>query len=456
MLRGRRAVRLDLGEIDAARADTHALLSLANEMPDDRIWLIDALLAHADFPYNNREDLWPSLHLAEQALDLARELDDQPRELASLINVASLRLSLRQSNALEIAEEALHLARALDDLPAEVNILLRIGHAYGIDDLSRSREYLEAALVKSKSLNDKRIEALLLESLGRQFERDGDYHRQLTQYEQKRLALAREIGNRYVEGNALDSCGQIEALYLGDYELGLSQEREALRIWENITSRVFPLLRIAQILTAQGQYEEAMIVLDTARPLADTVVMEIGRAGFSMVNIILFNALNEEARLWQALEYVNQILQMTSDNLVSQQYRMAAACEASEIHLKLARHVVERDQDESHRQIAQALESSQQALDLYQYFGFVQIVECTSEEIFFRHSQALAANGRDREAADFLERAYQEMMRKSDLIPAESPFRKTFLENIELHRAIRAAHAAQFTAGYNNSSSSFI
>ncbi len=443
VLTGRRAILLDLGEIEGARADTHALLQLAQQMPDDRTWLIDALLAHAEFPATTRDELRPSLQVAEHALDLSRELGDKPRELSSLMSVARIRLTLKESDSLSIAEEALALARQLGDLSSEVSILLRIGNAYGVDNLSRSREYLEAALAKSESLNDKRVEIPLLETLGRQFERDGDYHRQLTQYEHRRLKLGREIGNRYVEGQALMFCGQIEALYLGDYESGLSMEREALRIWEAITGRVFPLLRIAQILAVQGQYEAALSTLETARPLADKVVMEIGRAGLGMVNIILFNALGDEAHLWQALELVAQIQRMTSDNLVSQQYRMAASCEASDTHLKLATLFRERDQDEYRRQIEQALESSQTALDLYHNFGFVQIVECTSEEILYRHSLALAANDRPSEASEFLERAYREMMRKYELIPEDSAFRKTYLENIQLHRDILTANKAK-------------
>jgi len=70
-------------------------------------------------------------------------------------------------------------------------------------------------------------------------------------------------------------------------------------------------------------------------------------------------------------------------------------------------------------------------------------VECTSEEILYRHSQALEANLRSAEAIEFLERAHKEMMRKHDLIPADSPLRKTFLENIELHREIQIAYTAQ-------------
>jgi hypothetical protein len=184
-----------------------------------------------------------------------------------------------------------------------------------------------------------------------------------------------------------------------------------------------------------------------ARPLEEKVVFDVGRAGFGLVTVILSNALGDRDRLQAALEITSQIQQMAVDNLVSQQYRMVAACEASAAHLKLAQNFSGRKRTNPERQahVAQALESSQSALDLFQQFGFVQVVECTSEEILYRHSLALAANDRAEEASSFLERAYQEMMRKYDLIPADSPFRKTFLENIELHREIQVAYAAQTT-----------
>jgi hypothetical protein len=138
---------------------------------------------------------------------------------------------------------------------------------------------------------------------------------------------------------------------------------------------------------------------------------------------------------------------MAAHNLVSQQYHMVAACEASATHLKLAQYFSGRKKTSTERQahLLPALESSQSALNIYQQFGFVQVVECTSEEILYRHSLALAANDHADEAAEFLERAYQEMMRKYDFIPDDSPFRKTYLENIELHREIQVAYAAQNT-----------
>ena len=80
---------------------------------------------------------------------------------------------------------------------------------------------------------------------------------------------------------------------------------------------------------------------------------------------------------------------------------------------------------------------------MYQEFGYAHGPECTDEDILFRHSQALAANGCEDETIKYLRRAYDEMIRKYALIPPQSPFRRTYLENIPLHKEIRVAYAAR-------------
>lgn len=447
VLNGRRHVYFQLGQIEAARIDTQALLPLARQMADDSVWLIDALVAQADISRDNRQELIPGLQMAEEALTLAQQLNDQQREMRSLTRVANIRFTLNDPSWRELAERALALASQLGDLRTEVNLLLAIGGKYGMDDLPRGREYLREALSRSEALNDKATKLPLLQAIGQQFERDGDYYRQLTEYEQERLRLSQEIGNRIAEGSALMSCGQIQALYLGDYETGLEMELQTLHFWENITDRLFPMLRIAQIQTALGRHTEAMATLEMARPLEEKVVFDVGRAGLGLVTAILFNALGDKEHLQTALEITSQIQQMVANSLVSQQYQMAAACEASAAHLKLAQHLSRRKRMNAERELhlRQALELSESALKLYEQFGFVQVVECNSEEIIFRHSQALAANDHAAEAAEFLGRAHVEMMRKHDLIPADSPFRTTYLENIQLHQEIQTAYAVQNT-----------
>ena len=188
-----------------------------------------------------------------------------------------------------------------------------------------------------------------------------------------------------------------------------------------------------------------------ARPLGEKVVYDIGRAGLGLVTVILYNALGDEHHLRSALEITSQIQKMVADNLISRQYHMSAACAASITYMNLAQLLTGKKAKSIERQsyLEKALESSQTALNLYEQFGFVQVVECTSEEIFLRHSHALVANNRAAEGAEFLKRAYQEMMRKHNFIPAESPYRKTYLENIQLHRDIRAEYAEQTALASN-------
>jgi class 3 adenylate cyclase/tetratricopeptide (TPR) repeat protein len=445
VLNGRRQALFHLGQVEASRLDTRALLPLARQMEDDPAWLIDALIAQADISRDNRHELLPGLQMAEEALSLARQIGDGPREMRSLTRVANIRFTLNDPTWHELAERALSLAKQFGDLRTEVNLLIAISGKYGMDDMPRGREYLLEALVRSERVEDKATRLPLLQAIGQQFERDGDYYRQLTEYEQERLRLSREIGNRIAEGNALMFCGQVQALYLGDYETGLELQVQALQFWENITDRLFPLLRIAQIQTALGRYDEALGTLETARPLGEKVIFDIGRAGLGLVTAMLYNALGDRDHLESVLEITSQIRQMAADDLISRQYQMAALCEASAAHLKLAQLITGLGGGDWQPHLLQSLQDSEAALQIYQQFGFVQLVECVSEEILFRHSQALAANDRGDESSDFLERAYEEMMRKYELIPADNPFRKTFLENVALHREIRIAYAAQST-----------
>jgi hypothetical protein len=236
-------------------------------------------------------------------------------------------------------------------------------------------------------------------------------------------------------------CGQIQAIYLGDYKGGLALEEDALHIWEQTNRRLFPLLRMAQIYILINQYDEAKASLRLAQPIGEQMINELGRAGLLLVNAILGNAVGDHESLKNTLEYTKKVVEMVENNLISRQYQMAAFCETSDAHLQLATLTKDDAGRQYHRE--QALVFAQNALGIYKEFGFTQVTECTSEEIFFRCYQALQLNSRESEADISLEAAFHEMMRKFDLIPPESTFRKTYLENIKLHRDIRSSYLSQ-------------
>jgi len=442
VLNGRREVLVLMGDFEAIRADARALLRLARQLGDDPTWLIEALLQQPGVAgWRSREELDAGIPMAQQALTLSRQLGDRRREMQSLAAIAWQRFYLNDPTRQEMAERALQLARQLGDQRFEVDILIGLGDVYASSEPERSMAYLEAALPITHALDDRMAELDLLDLIGRQLEDSGDYCRRLMECHEKQLHVSREIGHRPMEGRALMFCGQIQGLYLGDHEAGLALLEECLRIWQGIPAELYPLLRVAQIRVAQGRYDEALATLERARRIGKQNAQDYGRAGLRLVSAILYNALGDEAGLAGALELAAQTRHMFVENpQLSQQYQMAAACEAAAAHLGLAEYAVAEVQRQSH--LHQALESSYAALDIYESFGFVRPIECVSEEILYRHSLALVANGREAEAAEYLQHAHDEMMRKHDLIPADSHFRQTYVENIPLHRSIRAAYAA--------------
>jgi class 3 adenylate cyclase/tetratricopeptide (TPR) repeat protein len=488
VLSGRCSLFHLMGRFESERADALALLELAEHLGDDPVWRIDALLQQFAMMthWQSRGRLDTGVSMAEEALALARQIGDQRREMQALFALANQRVFLDDPAWQEAGERALELARQLEDRRYEAHILINLGTLYSWTDRpERGMAYLEAALSICQTLDDKIAEVHLLDQFGLEAERKGDYCRLLTEYHQKRLEISRAIGYREGEGTALVLCGQTQSLYLGDYEEGLALLEEARRILENTPAEIFVLLRVVQIGAVLGRYEGApsewrlqsgngapsewrlqsgigapsewrlqsgigaLEALERMRHIDEQTVFPHARAGLRLVSAILYNAMGGADNYILALDLAAQARQLVDGNpLLTPQYEIAVAHESAVAHLGLARCVADADVDrasveEQKEHIRLAVESSQTALDLYRALGFVQIIECVSEELLFRHSLALEADGCHAEAADYLQRAYEEMMRKHALIPPDSQFYRTYLENVPLHRAILAAHGAQ-------------
>ena len=309
------------------------------------------------------------------------------------------------------------------------------------DQQERGVAYLEAALPLSRMLDDKRTEMELLSLLSMKAERQGNYTQMLTEYHEKRLQIAREIGHLPLQASALMHCGQIQSIYLGAYEQGLKQLHEAEEFWRERRGGLFVLLRIVQVLTAQGKYDEALEILARAHVLEGQTTMDMGHAGFRLVAAFLYNALGDRDHVQKAAAFTDEARQLVADRqFLSRQYEMAANVTSSTAYLKLAAHAADDAERQMHNE--RALMWSQAAHDLYQTLQGVQIIECTSEQILFCHSEALAANGYHEQAREYLEHAYNETMRKVELIPSDSLFRQTYLNNISLHLSICNAYQA--------------
>ncbi len=455
-LNARREVMLLTGNSTQRWADAKALLPLARQLEDDPRWLIDALLQQpgvADLTC--REEVEAGIPMAQEALTLAREIGDKTREMHSLTAIANQRLMYSDPSWEEAGEEALEVARQAGDQRHEARILIGMGRIYATSDQpERSMGYLEAAaaLSMSHALDDKITQAALLNLLGLDLERNGDYYRLLTEYEQERLLISREIGHRPMESRALNRCGFIQGVYLGDYEAGLDLLEEGSHIWQDSIQAIDHLPALAHLQACRGTLDEAQVALariDAA--LAEVLYHDRGKASLNMIKAITYNALGDSEHLSQTLELAQETRRLARNNpLVSQQYEIAANCKAAEAHIKLARHARRKAESLRHQQEARDLVEA--ALKLYHQHGFVAVNECVSEEVLYRYSQVLTATGQETEAIKYLRRAYDEMIRKYALIPPDSHFRRTYLENIPLHQEIRAAYAARVGALLTDSS----
>ncbi|HEX7434585.1 MAG TPA: adenylate/guanylate cyclase domain-containing protein [Anaerolineaceae bacterium] len=437
----RREVLNLLGDFKASETDAGALLHLAHQLEDDPVWMVDALLQQPGVvSWRSREELKAGIPMAKQALELAQKLGDQRREVLCLMAICRQLLFENDPAIREIGERAITLARQIGDKEMEVNLLIEMGTSLAWSNQPElGMKFLEDALSASRELSDKRHEMALLYLMGLGVERQGDYYRCLTEFFQKRLQISREIGDHPVEGDALMTCGQIMGIYLGDQDTGLLLLEECLRILEDTETVALIHIRMAQLQTEQGSFEDAQATLERVAEFNENNFLTMWRAGYRLVMAKLLIARGSQPELYAAIDRANEVIHLSEEHPeLSRQYKMAACCKLTLAHLKLADFV--EDQAERGSIIHETLAFTQTALDIHNQFGFVQIVESLSEEIFFLRSLALEANHQADEAAGYLEKAYEEMMRKHDLIPADSLLRDSYLENISVHRNIAEAY----------------
>lgn len=440
VLDGRREAHRLAGNLEAMRADALALLPLARQL-NDPTCIIDALLQQPGVgDFMNRAEVEAGIPLAQEALALAQSLGDRHREMRALIAIVNQRLMLNDPTWSEYGERALQLARELGDERYEARLLIGMGRIYSVSDQpEKAIEYLEAAtaLAIQQAPDDRVTQIQLLDLIGLQYERSGDYYTLFVQYQQERLILSREIGHRPFERSALIGCGRVLGGYLGDIETALAYLDLAREIMTGTLEEIAPLMFSMFLHTLAGRYARAWEMMERIQSLGEPL-QDSARASLRLTMATLHIALEERESLVRAVDLAEQTCELASSPLLSRQYTMAAACKAAQALLELAQWI--GDAGQRRDALQRALTYSQTALDIYQHFGFSQFVQCLSEEILYTHSRVLVAHERNEEALTYLQQAYAEMMRKHDLIPEDTGYRRTFLENIPLHQDLLVAY----------------
>jgi class 3 adenylate cyclase/tetratricopeptide (TPR) repeat protein len=206
---------------------TLELMSLSEELDNDEL-RCDALIARADYFLNT--EIVQAKDIAERAVEIAQEIDDQVREAHALHRIGLwgwFRGDYHKSK--ESLEHAFKLYKELGLSREAAASLHWLSLAYGA--LSKYQECLETAkesIELSREVGDKRQESSALRRLAIAHYNQKNYSDGLTHAEQA-LTIHREVGDRGEELHALNVIA-INAANLQKRDLAIKNLNEALEI----------------------------------------------------------------------------------------------------------------------------------------------------------------------------------------------------------------------------------
>jgi tetratricopeptide (TPR) repeat protein len=242
-----------LGQIARDDSDDDSILS--DDSDDDSILSLEDLQAAITANTNNRPRLarlWnqlgrryqrdynnypESIVACEQALQIARELDDQYEKAYALNWLGNAYNSLGEyQQAIDFHEQSLEIRRAISDHKGEAGSLGNLGNTYkSLGEYQQSIDFYEQSLAIFRTISDRYGEAYALNNLGNTYKSLGEYQRSIDFYEQS-LAIFRTIGDHYGEAYALNGLGN--AYYsLGEYQRAIDFYEQSLAIFRTIGDR---------------------------------------------------------------------------------------------------------------------------------------------------------------------------------------------------------------------------
>jgi predicted ATPase/DNA-binding SARP family transcriptional activator len=310
----------------------------------------------------------------EEMAALADRLDDRRRVRVHRHRASWLEAAGRLDEALGEAQAALQLVSEDAD---QADCLLLLGNlSLDIGELVEAQRHYKEALRSYKACGDHRGRAQALNNLGIVSYYLADYE-QCRSYYERALGLSRELRDLREAGKILNNLGDVYALQ-GEWDRAQDRLEESAKIRREIGDRrgeAITLANLGELRIRGGEPQAARAFLEQAAQLTTELQMP---------------ALEAAVRARLAWAHLN--LGVTQ----------SALAEAERAHALVA--------------YGQAPEFA--------------------PEIYFRTFQVFEAAGRRDEASRALSKAYEELQRRADALPA--PLRVRFLEDVLTHREIRA------------------
>ena len=252
----------------------------------------------------------------EQALAIAREIEDRQGEGATLCNLGNAYSDLGEvRKTIEFYEQALDISREIEDRQGEGADLGNLGTVYsGLGEIRKAIEYHEQALDIAREIEYKQLEGNTLGNLGEAYFKQGELRKAIEFYESA-LAIFREIGDRGGEGAVLVSLGESN-MVLGDWDKSLQLFSDALEIFETIESLTRQgevLSYIGELQIKSGEWEDARENLEKSLELYDRTT-PVGKIDALMNLGELFSV---EDRYEDAFLSFKEALRIASDSELS-------------------------------------------------------------------------------------------------------------------------------------------
>src|SRR5919202_3754137 len=220
-----------------------------------------------------------SLNYYQQALAIAKELNDPDREVTTLNSMGRVYTRLGEyTKALDYLQQALARGQQSNNPDRKVTTLNKVGEVYeNLGQYAKALEYLQQAVTIRRELNDPYGEATALNNIGEVYESLGQYPKALEYYHQT-LAIRSTVRDLRGEGMALNSIGGVYTR-LGQYPKALEFFQQALRrttTLENQLGRGMASNNVGEIYARLGEYTKALGFLNQALVIRQAISDKAG------------------------------------------------------------------------------------------------------------------------------------------------------------------------------------
>ncbi|MBN1218196.1 MAG: protein kinase [Anaerolineae bacterium] len=398
------------------------LLAVAEALGHKQLW-VEAMSRQATY-YWEVGKLNQAEEIARQALKVAQEHNDRQGEQYCLEQIARVLWTRRDADSMTYAAQALMIAQNLNDREREGRLTELVGHIYTdtLHDPQRAEIHFNRALAICRETGNRIDEAWTLWGMGGLAQFVDDYTRALQYYNQA-IQISENIGASLQVGWDLYHVG--DAWYnLGSYDQALDNYQQAQAIFNasnHQRGQIYVLISQGLVHIVNEQFDKAGNLLSQAVKRAeernDLTLMLRSYQALSAY----YRTLGGEENLTNAIRLSNRIIKLTSEGghheheLLGYYLRGASFFEL--------------------RNLNEARKSSGLAIEQLERLTYLHSPQISAAEIYYEHSCILNTLGQVVTAQTYLQKAYDETLRKANLI-VDSQQRRDFLDNVPINRII--------------------